>query len=128
MSTDVPLVAPERSVESVWLSDPADGATAYLVGGGNELSGVVTRNELAKIIESGRGKELVGALCDPAVVHAHADQPIDVLMERFAESPGVLPVLSREHARRVEGVITLEEITRFLQRRRVMRKSATPPE
>ena len=128
MSRELPLVAPECSVESVWITDPPGGATAYLVGAANELSGVVSRSALAGLIESGRGKELVGALCTPDVVHAHGDQPIDVLMERFAESPGVLPVLSREHARRIDGVITIAEITGFLQRRQAARRTATPPE
>ncbi len=93
------------------------------------MLGVIGRDQLAAIVESGRGKEVVGALGDETVVHAHPDHPIDIVMERFAESPGILPILSREQTRRIEGVITLEDITRYLQRRRVeRRRTASPPE
>ncbi len=129
MSTEVPLVPPERTAESVWTGDPPVGSNAYLIGQANQLLAVIGRDQLATIVESGRGKELVGALGDETLVHAHPDHPIDIVMERFAESPGILPILSRDHARRIEGVITLEDITRFLQRRRVeRRRTASPPE
>ena len=45
-----------------------------------------------------------------AFVHAHPDHPIDVVLDRLSESGGVLPVVSRIHARRVEGVITHDSL------------------
>ena len=43
-------------------------------------------------------------------MHAHPDHPIDVVLERLAESGGLLPVVSRTEASRVEGVITRDSI------------------
>lgn len=43
------------------------------------------------------------------------DHPIDVVLERFAQSAGLLPVVDRARARRVEGVITLESIMKLVE-------------
>jgi CBS domain-containing protein len=40
------------------------------------------------------------------------------VLERFAESGGLLPVVRRDDARKVEGVITIADIHRFGARRR----------
>lgn len=47
-------------------------------------------------------------------------------MEWFADSPDLLPVVSREEGRRVEGVITADDLTRFVRGRRA--KSASRAE
>jgi hypothetical protein len=51
---------------------------------------------------------------------------LDVVLERFAESTGLLPVVSRVAAHCVEGVITLDDITGFAKRRRAERSSNRP--
>ena len=43
-------------------------------------------------------------------VHAHPDHPLDVVLDRLLESGGVLPVVSRTAAMRVEGVITRDSM------------------
>ena len=50
-------------------------------------------------------------------VHAHPDHPLDVVLDRFAQSGGVLPIVSRANAHQVEGAIALDDITRWVQRR-----------
>ena len=52
----------------------------------------------------------VASIVDQSFVHAHGDHPIDVVLERFAQSGGILPVVSRADAHRVEGVITIDSI------------------
>jgi hypothetical protein len=52
----------------------------------------------------------VASLVDASYVHAHPDHPIDVVLDRLAESRGVLPVVSRAEARRVEGVVTTDSL------------------
>jgi hypothetical protein len=44
-------------------------------------------------------------------------------MERFADSPELLPVVSREDMRRVEGVVTADDLMRHLRGRREKRRS-----
>jgi hypothetical protein len=55
--------------------------------------------------------------------HVHPDHPLDLVLERFAETAGLLPVVSRASVHRVEGVITIDDITRFAWRRRGRRES-----
>lgn len=89
-----------------------------LVGTPEHLVGVVTLKQLATAHQAGRGRETVGSTAYESFVHVHPDHPLDVVLQRFAESAGLLPVVSRAVARRVEGVISLDEITRFAKRRR----------
>ncbi len=56
-------------------------------------------------------------MTDATLNHAHPDHPIDVVFERLADSDGLLPIVSREDTRRVEGVVTSEDVTRALGRR-----------
>jgi hypothetical protein len=55
---------------------------------------------------------------DGSFAHAHPDHPLDVVLEQFARTPGLLPVVSRAAGRRVEGVISLDDITLFARGRR----------
>ena len=68
-------------------------------------------------MQAGRGAELIEALAETSFHHAHPDHPADVVLERLADSDGLLPVISRENVRRVEGVITLDDVMRALRRR-----------
>ena len=47
--------------------------------------------------------------------HVHPDHPIELALQRLKKNPGLLPVLSRSQVQRVEGVITQESLTEFLQ-------------
>ncbi len=91
----------------------------------DRLVGVVTRAQLEKLREAGRATDRLDALAPDEFVHAHPDHPIDVVLERLAESDGVLPVVSRTEARRVEGVITRDSILRGGAERR--RRAGTTP-
>jgi CBS domain-containing protein len=88
-----------------------------LVGTPDRLRGIVTEDALRTAMESGRQTAPVAAIAVEPTVHVHPDHPLDVVLERFAESCGVLPVLSREEARRLEGVITFHDIAAFVQQR-----------
>jgi CBS domain containing-hemolysin-like protein len=93
--------------------DAARGAgwQACLVGAADRLQGVVTLEQLASASEAGHGSKAVGSLVSDSFAHTHPDHPLDVVLERFAQSRGALPVISRVAAHRVEGVITLDDIT-----------------
>jgi CIC family chloride channel protein len=95
-----------------------NGRPAHLVGAAGCLLGVITSEQLAGAREAGRGTEAVGTLVENPFAHVHPDHGLDVVLERFAESTGLLPVVSRAAASRVEGVITLEDITQLGKRRR----------
>jgi CBS domain-containing protein len=109
------------SVEEAWEAGRKDGRPAYLVGTPERLCGVTTLERLERAREAGRQGEAVVSTADETFPHVHPDHSLDVVLERFAESPGLLPVVSRAAANRVEGIITIEDITRLAKRRRVRR-------
>jgi hypothetical protein len=67
----------------------------------------------------------VASIVDPSFVHAHGDHPIDVVLERFAQSGGILPVVSRTDAHRVEGVITIDSMLKIAERQAHAQESYT---
>ena len=62
-------------------------------------------------------------LSDPLVTtqfeYLHADHPLELALERFGSNPDVLPVLSRNGNRKVEGVITIDTILKFIHKKPV---------
>src|SRR6202007_82640 len=87
------------------------------VGTGNQLAGFVTRQQLTASRAAGMGSQPVSSRLNGAIVHVPPDHPIDVVLERFAQSPEILPVVNRTEARRVEGVITFDSIMNFVHQR-----------
>jgi chloride channel protein, CIC family len=124
MNTNVAFIPPDASVEQAWRRSLEQEAPAYLVGTPNRLSGSVTRERLAESMASGRGAEPIGSLVDDSPVHVHPDHPIDVVLERFAQSPDLLPVVNRTEARRVEGIITVDSIVSFVHQRKRRARSS----
>jgi CIC family chloride channel protein len=116
MEEDVTFLAPADSIERAWQWALAHDAPVYLVGTREQLVGSVTHERLATAAASGRGADPVGMLADDGPVHTHPDHPIDVVLQRFAQTGGVLPVVSRSAAQRVEGVVTLQSLARRLRR------------
>ena len=118
MNSNPEFLPADMSVAAAWETTRADGRHAYLVGTAECLVGVVTVEQLTTAHQAGHGSEIVGSIVDESFAHVHPDHPLDVVLERFAESTGLLPVVSRATVRRVEGAIGLDEITRFAKRRR----------
>ncbi len=114
MSKDVELIAPGLAIEEAWVRLGASTAPVALVGESGVLSGRITRENVQRAIAEGHGGEPVQSIVEADVVHVHPDHPIDLVLERFAGSGNVLPVVSRADARRLEGVVTLDSITRSL--------------
>jgi chloride channel protein, CIC family len=118
MQTDLAFISPDCSVDEALARTAEHGTPAYLVGSQERLVGVVTRQQLEALKASGRAADRLDALAGDGFAHAHADHPIDVVIERLGESDGVLPILSRTDAARVEGVITAESLLRGRGQRR----------
>ena len=88
-----------------------------LVGTTEHTLGIVTRDELTEARDAGRGSEPLAAIVDETFAHVHPDHSMDIVLERLAESAGLLPVVSRVASRRVLGVIAYEDIASFAKRR-----------
>jgi CIC family chloride channel protein len=114
MIRDVPWVGAEASIADAWTASAAGERPAVLVGRPGTLAGIVSAAQLRDAIEAGRGPGPVSELMRDGHAHAHPDHPLDVVLERFADSGGALPVVSREDIDRVEGVVTLDGMFRLV--------------
>ena len=102
MRTDVPFLPPDSSVDEAWQWALQHDAPAYLVGTRDHLRGAITHQQLDEWKFTEKAHEPIATVVTDSFVHAHADHPIDVVLERLAESGGVLPVVSRAEVHRVE--------------------------
>jgi CIC family chloride channel protein len=113
MQTDVLFVSPDLDAGAAWQWVVDHDAPAYLVGTPDHLVGAVTYQQVEEWKSTATADEPISALVTGTFVHAHADQPIDVVLERLAQSGGLLPVVSRSDVHKVEGVITPETLLRL---------------
>lgn len=120
MGSEVNVVPPETSVQNLWEMSARDGTSAFLVGTPERLVGIVNSQQLAEAMESGRPSDPIETLIDPGIVHAHPDHPSETVLERLAHGGGVLPIVSRDDARRILGVVTLPHIMLFMRTRRAV--------
>ena len=117
MNTEVRYLPPDASIDAAWETMSAEGRDAQMVGAPDHLQGLLTIEQLAGARLAGRGHETVAPLIQEHVGHVHPDHPIDIVLDRFTTSPGLLPVVSREAADRVVGAIGRDEIARLVERR-----------
>jgi CBS domain-containing protein len=109
------LVPPDRSIQDVW-NGSSSRVGPYLVGSDNRLLGVVQASRLAEELES-RPDARVDSLVTAHWIHAHPDHALDVVLERTVESGGLLPIVSRENASELLGVVTLDDIPQRIRAR-----------
>jgi CIC family chloride channel protein len=108
------LIGPEVSIEQV--SRLSDGA-AGLVGVGDRLTGLVSRESIEEAIRLGKGDEPIVTIVPATFIHAHADHSIGMVIERLTSSDdGVLPVVSRRDVHHLEGIITANSMLRATTR------------
>lgn len=117
MGAAPPAVDPRRTVGGVSHDMAAHDLPVMLATAADGQGGLVRRERVRAAMDSGRGSDPVESIVEPSLCHAHPDHPIDVVLERLAESGGLLPIISRDDTRRVEGVITGDDVTRALGRR-----------
>jgi CIC family chloride channel protein len=117
MTTNLVYLPADLSVAAAldWLVE--NPAPIYLVGTADDFLGTITREQLEDARESGSAEQAVAAVARPSPVHAHADQPIDVILDRLSDGGGVLPIVSRADSRRVEGIVTLDSLLPGRQQR-----------
>ncbi len=109
MRTDAVYLPPDLPVAAAMGLAADKPAAVYLVGNRDHLVGTITQQQLEEAA-SIDGSTPVSTVAHRSGVHAHADHPIDVVLDRLAETNGVLPIVSRSDARRVEGIVTADSI------------------
>jgi CBS domain-containing protein len=124
MTRDVPCLPANISVDAALEALLTNGQAACVVGTLEQMLGVASTAQLARVSEAGRGHGTVDSALEETFVHVHPDHSLDVVLERLAESPDLLPVVGRAHVRRVEGMITADSLAQFARRPRTNRRRA----
>jgi len=132
---------PDVFPPSIEVSEAATRARRYdldatPVADDRGLWGMIRKWELESAIAQGRGSKKLSDIITTdgqypdhphraeELPHVHPDQGVDVALERMGESGyNVLPVVSRANVRKLEGVVTLDDI---LEAYGVGKHSATP--
>ena len=113
MKTKLDFVERQISIQKASEVLARNGFDCVLVGSKDHIDGLVTRESMEQAIRSAKGNESIAAIMLSPSVHVHRDHPVELVIERLKQSPGVLPVLSRSHVHRIEGVITPDLLTAF---------------
>jgi CIC family chloride channel protein len=111
------LVPADEPVVHLWDGGRTPRAV-YLVGSGDRLAGIVRASRLEEAAREGRSDRPIGDLVDQPVIHGHPDHALDVVLERLSQSGGLLPIVARDDAEQLVGVITFEGIARTIKERR----------
>jgi CIC family chloride channel protein len=110
MRPETALLPGTMRVADAWQRCAGTERQAWVVGTTEDVIGIVSRSRLSEALSAGQGDFPVAELVTDVSTHVHPDHPVDVVLERYGRTPGVLPVVSRANARRLEGVVTLETI------------------
>jgi len=118
MTREFTMISPNTSVAKALDAIESSGLQALLVGNDRLYEGVISRDLMEQAMLSGKANSPVGALMMTDCAHAHADHPLEVVLDRLHKNPGLLPVVRRERVREVQGIVTPQSVMQFLQNTR----------
>ena len=116
MSAEIPFIAEHTSVQDAWNAISHNKGNTFFVGGPDHVVGIVTRKAIEQALQSGSGPHRIGTYATHDFEYLHADEPLELALARYGTNSDVLPVMSRRE-RKLEGVITMETILGFIQKK-----------
>jgi CIC family chloride channel protein len=108
------FIPEDSTVDQAWTLVANDPSDSFLVGSDRRITGLVRKHDIEEAVRTGQANAPITPLLVPDWAHVHADHSLELTLQRFRQSAGLLPVVSRGEATRVEGVITLETILQFV--------------
>ena len=117
MIRDVAFIPEDTSVEDASNAFEDTQSDFLLIGDWDRLAGVLTRSSVEKAMQAGHGRDSVVSLITGSVEYIHEDQTVDAALERFGTPITVVPVLSRNGDRKVQGVITIDAVVKSMRRK-----------
>ena len=117
MTRQAEFISEDARIEDASKAIAQSKSNTFLVGDWQHLAGIITRKTIQDAIEAGRGSDVIGSLATRQFEYLHGDQPLELALERFGSNPDLLPVLSRSGNRKVEGIITIDTILKFIHKK-----------
>ncbi len=115
MTREFTLIPPDRAIQQAAVDTAKTDTHSFLVGSDGVYSGLVTREQIESALKSGDGEAPIQTIVSDNCAHTHPDHPLELVLDRLAKNPGLLPVVSRSQVNRVEGVITPQTLVQFVQ-------------
>jgi chloride channel protein, CIC family len=115
MTQEFTMISPETSIQQAAMITAKSDAQSFLVGSDGIYSGLLTRDQLERALKSGDAEAPIRTIVRDSFAHTHPDHRLEIVLERLAKNPGLLPVVSRTQVNRVEGVITPQTLVQFVQ-------------
>jgi chloride channel protein, CIC family len=115
MTQEFTMLPPDTSIQQAAMITAKTDAQSFLVGSDGVYSGLLTREQLERALKSGDAEAPIRTIVRDSFSHTHPDHRLEVVLERLAKNPGLLPVVSRTQVNRIEGVITPQTLVRFVQ-------------
>lgn len=105
-----PLFHSEDTVaEALQRAESSPTSTVFLVGFRNGDWGAVNKAELERQVSYDKGDALLRDAVSVLLPHLHPDQPLYIALRKMGEFP-FLPVVHRANFRKLEGVLSLNDI------------------
>ena len=88
-----------------------NGVNTWLITDSGGVIGVVNRATLAREVAESPDRTLEQTLDSPDFPHIHADQGLDLALERMGTNQiDILPVVHRANVHELQGIITLQDV------------------
>jgi CIC family chloride channel protein len=114
MTSNFTMLPPDISATDALLLVDKRPGTSFLVGRNGELFGFTTRERIEQALRLGNPAVPLRNFVVSEYPHIHPDHSLATVIERLKHDK-LLPVVSRNESRHVVGVITPEELMRFLE-------------
>ena len=115
MTSDFTMISPDTSVATAADVVTATDAKCFMVGDDGTVAGLITRDRIEQEKSSWADAPVHDFLISD-FGHVHPDHSLEVVIDRLAKSPGLLPVVSRSNSQHVVGVITPQTLAQFVQK------------
>jgi chloride channel protein, CIC family len=108
------ILSQERTVAEALEKVAGSAFHAWPVNDESGLVGLITREKLLQVSSSGAGdRRLVELLLPGKFPHVHADHSLTAALDRMgAAQVDLLPVVGRADLRKLEGILTLQDVLR----------------
>jgi CIC family chloride channel protein len=114
MSTQVDTLPSTMPVADAYKAVVDHGHTGYpVVDAEGKLAGIVTRRDLSRHVEAGKGAETLGSVVPGLCITAYPDEMLHKARDRiFQQEIGRLIVVDKEERRTILGIVTRSDLLR----------------